>query len=238
MKRSFIQSIPVNILLVVLTFLGNWPKTLAQSRDYYQSSLAADKGHWKLTTNYATRSTVIRFYDRENQVIYEEILPGQYIKLTDRNIETINQTFTRLVENQLVLDKIKPITLPEENSSAAYQANATPRDHPEENASVVNTDKRIGITFFKILDQRAFKLMFKNPSEDNVHIHIKNEAGELVYKELVKNARAYNRRFDLSHLEDGIYTFEITNTKEKRIGRVRLNSLTGDMVEIFPNSIP
>jgi len=237
MKRLFRQSTLGAILLAAFVFWGNSPKTLAQSRDYYQSSLTSDKGHWKLTTNYATRSTVIRFYNHENRVIYEETLPGKYIKLTDRNIETINQTFTRLVESRLVMDEVKPITLPKENSSAAYQANASSHDFPEEKASVVNIDKRIGITFFKIGDQRAFKLIFKNPSEDNVHIHIRNEAGELVYKELVKNARVYNRRFDLSRLEDGIYTFEITNAREKRFYRVRLNSMTADKVEILPNTI-
>lgn len=238
MKRLCIQSIPGGILLVVLTFLGNWPKMLAQSKDYYQSSLASDKGHWKLTTNYATRSTEIRFYDHENRVIYEEILPGQYVKLTDRNVETINQTFTRLVENRLLLDNIKPMTLPEENSSPAYQANATPRERPEEKTSAVNLDKRMRMSFYKLVDQRTFRLLFRNPSEGNVRIQIRMEAGDLVYKEVVKRARVYNRLFDLSRLEDGVYTFEITSGKEKYIRRIRLNSQNGDTVENLPNVIP
>ena len=66
------------------------------------------KGTGELTTDYKTKTTTVRFYNRQNQLIYEEAMPGRYVKLTKRNVYEINQAFDRMVDNQLVLATVRP----------------------------------------------------------------------------------------------------------------------------------
>jgi hypothetical protein len=238
MKRLHIQSILASMFVAGIALIGNWSTALAQNGEYYRSPVVADKGHWQLSTNYITRSTVIRFYDREERVIYEETLPGKYIKLTEQNMETIDQAFNRLMNNRLVLDEVTPIALPEANFTASSRAHTLSRDLPAEPTAVASNAKRLGITFFKLIHRRAFKLVFINPFEDNVFIRLKNELGEAVYNEVAEHAKEYSRVFDLSSLEDGIYTFEIANTHEKQSRRVRLSSRKEQTAEIFPSFVP
>ena len=73
MKNSLILR-----LLVLLLFLANAPLVRAQQP-------AAVPGYWNVETNLTTRAyTIVRFYNGQDQLVYEENLPNCCLDFTCR----------------------------------------------------------------------------------------------------------------------------------------------------------
>lgn len=60
-----------------------------------------------------------------------------------------------------------------------------------------------------------FKVNFENPEDRLVEIRLLDQGGSVLYKYLFSNTPRKVTTFDLSFLEDGIYTFEISTLSEK-----------------------
>jgi hypothetical protein len=65
----------------------------------------------------------------------------------------------------------------------------------------------------KIMVQNDGKVLvgFEKLADDKVAIKIYNQAGELVHSEKVKDITMVLKRFDLSHLPSGKYTYTVSN---------------------------
>ena len=62
-------------------------------------------------------------------------------------------------------------------------------------------------------------------TDKKVKIILKDPSGKVLHQEYVaKNTPSYYGKFDMSQLEDGVYTFEITDGTEKIVKTVNLQS--------------
>ena len=52
-------------------------------------------------------------------------------------------------------------------------------------------------------------------SGDEVELNLRNEEGKNVHSEAVNGEGVFTKRYDLSELEKGIYSFEVKNGKEQ-----------------------
>jgi hypothetical protein len=90
---------------------------LARSRGYHP----AKKGYWRLRTDYAKRFTLIEIFTWDKKLVYQERLPGKYLKLSLRNTQFLDQLCDRLLENQLIASQVKSLPLPEEEHDPTCQ---------------------------------------------------------------------------------------------------------------------
>lgn len=59
------------------------------------------KGYWVTESNAYTRNfTIVRFYNEQNQQIFEEKLEGKFLKLNSRNIKRLNRSLKAFLINQ------------------------------------------------------------------------------------------------------------------------------------------
>lgn len=63
--------------------------------------------------------------------------------------------------------------------------------------------------------QLVFRVLMNNPSRQKVQILIKDADNNILHEQTPGNDERYIRRFNLSTLADGTYTFEIGSGKDK-----------------------
>jgi flagellar hook assembly protein FlgD len=96
------------------------------------------------------------------------------------------------------------------------------------------TPSSLAATVYQLDNSLKFKLHFENSSDNDVNIKIRNSANQLVYTETVKgrNAKKYVRKFDLSTLPDGEYTFEVSNRTESFTKDIQLQTMSARSLAI------
>jgi hypothetical protein len=72
-----------------------------------------------------------------------------------------------------------------------------------------NTPLAVGM--YRLEDQNAVRVFVTNNNEDKVTVRIKDEHGNVVYTDVVKNYEKFGRKYVLSSLRKGQYTIEISN---------------------------
>jgi hypothetical protein len=73
---------------------------------YYQPG-NEQKARWYVSADLTTQQTRILFFDKDQRVLYEEKLPGQYLELTGHNQRVLDQTLAQLCANQLITERLK-----------------------------------------------------------------------------------------------------------------------------------
>ncbi|MGX7686251.1 hypothetical protein [Flectobacillus sp. BAB-3569] len=88
-----------------------------------------------------------------------------------------------------------------------------------------NKTKTFEVGMFKSKNSLNMNLMLEKVTDKKVKIILKDPSGKVLHQEYVaKNTPSYYGKFDMSQLEDGVYTFEITDGTEKIIKTVNLQS--------------
>jgi hypothetical protein len=202
MKRKAI----ILLLAVACLFATN---SAAQNEAYYREP-THPKGHWKLFTDHRTRNTTITFFSADQQMLYQETLPGQYIKLTDRNRQIIDQAFNQFMQNQLIGGHIKASLLPVELPQKAKRAAGRP-------ATVdpgIATTHAIRANAFFIENTARLKILFDNPTRRKINISLRDPSDWDVFTDCVSSSK-YHRNLDLTGMRKGTYTLTIT-TPDRR----------------------
>ncbi|SDL51618.1 hypothetical protein SAMN05421823_106223 [Catalinimonas alkaloidigena] len=166
---------------------------LAAGAQHTETSLPAyvsPQDHWRVYTDPDQRLTRVQFFDDQHRLLYEETLPGQYLKLTPRNVRKLNETHARLRSNHLL--------------STTLQVSALP-DLP---APAHLTPTRFQAHVFAVAGTARFKVTFDNPERDVVQIWLKDAQGHTLHHDKVQ-ARSYVRSFNLTPLPSGDYQVEI-----------------------------
>lgn len=88
----------------------------------------------------------------------------------------------------------------------------------QNNISEVKTSENGKISNLEVKDasRLRFKMTFDNPSKQNVVITLTDEDGNVLFSEYSNSDAKYNRTFDLSHLADGEYKFNVFGAKKER----------------------
>jgi|GEM_PF-5842737 len=83
-------------------------------------------------------------------------------------------------------------------------------------AQTASTDKPLKARVTRLGETLNFDVRFENPNADRIAVDIQDSNANNLFRDAASaSAPRYARRFDLSGLEDGTYTFVITNGKEQ-----------------------
>ncbi len=74
--------------------------------------------------------------------------------------------------------------------------------------------EELKIAVFPIQNSLLMKVIFENPTKENITMLIKNKQGEVVYKKQIGRAPLYNGTFDVSQIGDGDYSLVIESKKQ------------------------
>ncbi|QMU30048.1 hypothetical protein [Adhaeribacter radiodurans] len=205
--HSFINFLIVVLLLVVST------STQAQNV-HYRDPYNPAKGYWKLYTDAATRTTSVKFFDVNHHQVYEEVIPEKYVKLTDRNINKINEAFDQVTRNHLIQAKVKSNALPLGPPQQSVQENSTTHfNHKKVNARAFS-DSGIILNNFKYAGSTNYCVLYKNPERKSVNVSLIDEQGKVLYSEYESIAE-YRRVFDFRGLYPGVYTLTVATSDHK-----------------------
>src|SRR4028119_863878 len=74
--------------------------------------------YWVIETSiYPSDYSIIRFYDKYNQLIYEQKLEGTRLSLNKKNIKMLNQALKKFKENGTILTQLLIKTDPKEGGT-------------------------------------------------------------------------------------------------------------------------
>ena len=205
-------SIPWFILIISLVL----PFSVAAQDVHYRDPLEPSKGYWQLFTDAATRTTRVKFFDANKHLLYEEVIPNKYIKLTNRNINKLNQTFDLVTRNDLVSTKVKANPLLTFRSNRLTTRYGSSHHYPCQvsSSSLPEPVSDIKLNTFSVSNTSKFYLAFQNPGRKRIKIYLLNKAKQILYSESVNTAN-YKRQFNLVGLHTGKYTLVVTTVDRK-----------------------
>ncbi|WP_128545022.1 hypothetical protein [Larkinella soli] len=208
-------------LLVAGFLLGQNP-VCAQTEGHYTRIDSTTNGFWKLRTNYATRSTVIQFFNAQGEPLYQETLAGRYVKLTKRNIRLFDGMLKQLMQSSLLADQLKTHELLA--SERATFLPTTSRERPETEERPVVVEPNGTLTAYPVVSPTGrLQVGFNNPAQEKITIGLATELSYYVYKEAT-TLETYNRVLNLSKLAGGNYRLEIGNSRRRLTYRLTIDN--------------
>ncbi|GAB3882369.1 hypothetical protein [Spirosoma agri] len=205
------------LLLAVGTLLSQLP-LLAQTD---HASSTAHSGHpdstgayWKLKTDYKTRTTGIQFFNTQHQLIYEEKLPGRYVKLTKRTVRVFDELLDGLANRRLLDPQIEshdllannPAQFARHSKTSAHIA-GTIANSPDLNESVFTANSAV-------TDLGKLILYCTNPDKVPVYVTLSSEDQQTDFFNERSKAVDYTRYFDINQLPAGTYRLNIKHPKK------------------------
>ncbi len=104
-------------------------------------------------------------------------------------------------------------------SVMSFVASATTKNEPASNK------KSFAVGMYRTINTMKMNLLIEKTAGKNLFISLKNEKGDVLHKERVsKNSQKYHGKFDLTELEDGTYSFEITDGDSKIVKNVNIGT--------------
>ncbi|MFD1143271.1 hypothetical protein ACFQ4C_19240 [Larkinella insperata] len=200
-------------LLTALFFLASLSVS-AQSEN--QPGTKAAKGYWKIQTDYASRSTVVRFFNDRNEPVYQETLPGKYVKLTKRNIRLFDEMLDRVVNSQLLASQVRSSELLASNDVRFTRT--TPRYELEETSSMrLSEANKTFLVKPWINSLGKLRVHFANPEQKLVSIELTDETARTVYFNDLSRLEGYNRYLDVTQMLSGKYRLQVKKAGEKMV---------------------
>jgi hypothetical protein len=98
--------------------------------------------------------------------------------------------------------------------------------------SVTAESVKLETVIYQIENTLKFRAIVINPSRRDLLITIRNDQNKIVYQDEMKNTPKYIRKFDLSSLGDGQYSFEVSNEKETYQQSFTVTTVTARQIEI------
>jgi ribosomal protein L18 len=179
----------------------------------------AQKGYWRLRTQYSTRRTIVQIFNSEKRLVYQEQLQGRYLKLNRKNTQMLDKLCDRLLDNQLVASSMKAVDIPEEVTPTLYGTLAPANDLTSTVVLPLNTATLQANAIFTKAGK--LKALFINPTKQKITIQLIDKNGESVYTE-ASYLPQYSRNFELSDLPAGVYTFKIKGSQEHYVRQLRV----------------
>ncbi|CCH52470.1 hypothetical protein BN8_01474 [Fibrisoma limi BUZ 3] len=187
---------------------------------HYTYPADSSNGYWRLHTDYASRSTIIRFYDRDRQLIYQETISGRYVKLNKRTVRLFDSMLDRLVNNQLLSAHVRTHELLASNERVPINAFLRPsllRDEPTTSPEEANRF----VTQPLVNSEGKLRVIFLNPRQERVLISIEDNSYNSIYRD-ISSLSAYKRAIDVSQLPEGTFRFRIATKQQTRTYRLTI----------------
>ncbi|MGA0555201.1 hypothetical protein ACO2Q8_01010 [Larkinella sp. VNQ87] len=193
------------LLFVLLLFTNRL--ALAQTDDL--ASGTTDKGYWKLQTDYATRSTVIQFFNAHNEPVYQETLPGKYVKLTKRNMRLFDEMLDRMVNSHLLASQVKSYDLLASSETGFSKTSPMYRFSDPSSSVLPATNKRLTVNPL-VNPFGKLRINFANPEQKRIAIELTDELSKIVFYSETSRLEGYNRYLNISNLLSGTYRLQLT----------------------------
>lgn len=219
MKLTSISYGPTSLLLLIglhfvnLSLKGQVP--VDTSRWASQSQPHPSGGYWRLNTSASARSTQIEFFDAQGQLLYGEILPGKWLKLTTQNEQKLDQFLDELMAGRLLSDRVKIQAFPTELSVPTApvaeklgHSTLTGADSLVVSTAMHNT----GILFIRVY----------NPRKKSIMIQLLDSGFKLL--EDASQEYLYQKGFDISGLKQGTYEVVVRAKRQKITQRLDIKS--------------
>ncbi|WP_379840607.1 hypothetical protein [Larkinella bovis] len=178
------------------------------------STRESGKGYWKIQTDYATRSTVIRFYQGSNEPIYQETLHGKYVKLTRRNMRLFDEMLDRVINSHLLASQLRSYDLLASND-LRFSRTALNVESADSKPVVMTDANRTFMVNPLVNEKGKLRINFANPAEKPVVIELTDENVQTVYYNEMSRLAGYNRYFDVTHLLSGRYRLQVKRGSER-----------------------
>ncbi|GAA4467525.1 hypothetical protein GCM10023189_51380 [Nibrella saemangeumensis] len=214
MRSAFLSQPTFRFLAVLIIFLLTTAQARSQSPVNYLDPSDPDRGYWKLHTDHATRNTIVRLYNSGHKLVYEEIMPGQYIKLTDRTVSRISETLELVASNKLILSKVKAYDLTA-NSQAPEPVMPEPPTEPAISPVEVNNEYAlVRVEAHAVKNPTRLLVHLNNPTKRRLKVSLQDKNGQSFFTESI-TAEKYARKIDIGGLIHGEYTL-IVNSPYRR----------------------
>ncbi|GAA4455789.1 hypothetical protein GCM10023189_24060 [Nibrella saemangeumensis] len=203
-----LSSFSNQVIIRVLFLIGCAVSAQAQHNGYYTQAAEPARGYWNLKTDHTIRGTLIRFYNGDSQLVYQESMPNRYIKLTSANTRRLDQTLARLVDNQLVASAVAvsgiPVTCSEPVTRRSRPKPATAE--PE----VTNTPDATGgrVQWYTQAAKPSVHLVLVNPTQERLTITVLGEDHTAVY-EHITHLTASRHHINLAGMPAGTYQIRV-----------------------------
>lgn len=211
MRVSFLTSTCIQLLTAFTFFESSFTPAWSQGPINYIDAANPNQGYWKLHTDHSSRNTIIRLYNNDNELVYEETMPGQYIKLTDKTVSQINETLQLVASNKLILSKVKTYSLADSYRSPETLAEELPALVP---AEVSKEYARVGLSIYTLKTPRKLIVRYTNPTRRRLMVGLRDESGRLLFSEYTNNEQQ-SFKIDMSDLKMGKYTVSIASPYAK-----------------------
>ncbi|RRB07559.1 hypothetical protein [Larkinella rosea] len=202
-------------LLMICFILAGFAAT-AQS-DYYART-DSSKAYWKIQTDFSSQQTKIRFFNNQNEPIYQETLSGRYVKLTDRNIRLFDSMLQRLLNNQLLLPEVKSHELMATTTGVPYYTVSTPVSKPVSTSYVLASlneplEANPLRSDIAINNNGRLKIQVVNLFQEPLLVTVVDDQGRHVFKEKAA-MMYYTRTLNLTQLAEGKFRVEVAGARK------------------------
>ncbi|MEA5427787.1 hypothetical protein [Arcicella lustrica] len=105
-------------------------------------------------------------------------------------------------------------------TTVSFFANAT-----TDTNEATNAKKTFAVGIYQTINTLKMNVMIDKLAGKKITIQLKNEDGEVIHTEIVgKKETAYRGNYDLKELEDGKYSFEISDGNAKIVKNVQVGT--------------
>ncbi|WP_460973304.1 hypothetical protein [Spirosoma migulaei] len=201
--RQWLTHFASPLWLPVLMLLLHTQTSQAQSEQTAQQNVEeteSKRGYWRLKTQAASRSTLIQFFEPNGKLLYEEIMPEKWVKLSRKNQKQFDRILDHLLANQLVASQIKTELLPPtpvEPIAPKVTVRSNTASYFESAITAYQVHAYINPT-------GKLYLIVNNPDQLRYKIRVADQKNRTVYEEFT-NHNQYRRRLDLSALPSDAY---------------------------------
>lgn len=198
---------------IMLAFLFTYPATsYAQEKDLDWARIDSTGAHWEVKTDAQTLTTTIKFFDEDDNLIYREILKGQYIKLNTRNTRLLDSTLHKLVRNKLLGEQLHGHILSDQLISARHKSTERTKVVSEQNTNTPKGSQQIECF---LASNKKLYIQIRNPANKRIYMRLMNDKEEYFFEKSLFDT-TYNQKLDISALPAGDYSLLI-HAKQKSI---------------------
>jgi hypothetical protein len=169
-----------------------------------QAQYLRQEPHWQVYTDPATFTTSVYFYDADQRLIYQEVLPGKYLKLT-KNTRKLNGILSQKTSHNLIASAIPLTGIDKKNIRTPQPEIPLPVADPY-------APPRSWICQALVTRQHGLMIWIDNPQQMKLSIAVYNARGVCFYtrKIWVASNRLY---FDFRDLPKGTYPLAVTDSE-------------------------
>ncbi|OZI07949.1 hypothetical protein BWI93_11855 [Siphonobacter sp. BAB-5385] len=195
--QRFLRSTRLFGILAVLVSFSTVVSAQSASSD-------STRAYWKLYASQESQSPLIRFYTAAHQVVYEETLPKDLGRLTQKNIRLFDQLLASVTNQRLVSSHLSP-----ERNLAIYSVPLSVEKSP----GTKITWYRDGVAFFvanpQVKELGKIQVFYARLDTKQVSVSITDELEEYSHYQDRSNRSTYRRSIDLQKFPSGRYKLMI-----------------------------